>query len=598
MDVLAVALVTTALSFGVGGGSLVRRRVYLTGGLLMAASWGLLVVALRDGPVAHGGRAVLLLCVAAVITLALLCYPRLALRDPVDLVSFGVLGAALISLLLRAGAADVPTERAVREVTVTVAVTAFGLHTWWRLERASPEQRWPLLWMALPAGTTVLGFGVVDFVVPNEAGGTALCLLAALIPPALYLGVTRPRLSDVRGLVARTVVVAAGLATYVAALETAASGLEVLLGRPLSQGGLVCLAAVCALLVAPVNRLLRAVVDELLFGRRPDPLRAASQVVEGLGDDPAAALATIRAALVLPYAAARLVPSSGAAPVVLAASGEPGPSLRGVQMAWPGDGTAELVVGLRAGDLHLTDTDEQVLRLVAPLLAQTLQARAVAAELKSSREATVRALEDERRRLRRDLHDGLGPRLSGIAFTADAARNTIRSDPAAAEALLVTARAEADTAMGEIRQLVYGMRPPALDELGLVPALRQHAATLRTADDQPLVVSVTATDVPRVPAAWESATYRIVAGALDNAARHSGSTRADVLLAISDGDLLVEVRDPGRVETARPGPRWQPGVGITSMRERTSELGGTLTAGPDGRGWVVRCVLPLPADVT
>jgi len=596
MDALALALTVTALSFGIGGAALVRRRVYLTGGLLVAAAGLLLVGAYRDEPVTQGSRAVLLLCVVAVMALALLCYPRLSLRDPVDLVSFGAVAAALVSLLLGASAVDVPTARTVRVVTVTVAVTVLGLHTWWRLERSTPELRWPLLWMALPAGTTVFAFGVVVFVVPNVAGGAALCLLAALIPPALYLGVTRPRLSDVRGLVAGTVVVAGGLATYVAAFETAASGLEVLRGTPLSQGGLACVAAVCALLLAPVNRLLRVVVDELLFGRRPDPLRAAYQVVEGLGDDPAAALATIRAALVLPYAAAQTISSTDGSPVVLAASGDPGASLRSVPMPWNDDGTAELVVGLRAGDLQLSSADEQVLRLVAPLLAQTLRARAVAAEQKMSREATVRALEEERRRLRRDLHDGLGPRLSGIAFSADAARNTVRSDPGVAESLLVTVRSEAATAMAEIRQLVYGMRPPALDELGLVPALRQHAATLRTADDHPLTVTFAAADVPPVPAAWESAAYRIVTGALDNAARHSGSDRAEVLLATSDGSLLVEVRDPGCADAVNSRPAWQPGVGIASMRERTAELGGTLVAGPDAHGWLIRCVLPLPVD--
>ena len=88
------------------------------------------------------------------------------------------------------------------------------------------------------------------------------------------------------------------------------------------------------------------------------------------------------------------------------------------------------------------------------------------------------ALEEERRRLRRDLHDGLGPRLSGIAFTSDAARNLLRTDPDAADALLPL-RAETTTAIDEIRQLVYAMRPPALDELGLVPALRQQATGLR-----------------------------------------------------------------------------------------------------------------------
>ena len=89
----------------------------------------------------------------------------------------------------------------------------------------------------------------------------------------------------------------------------------------------------------------------------------------------------------------------------------------------------EIVVGLRAGDLTLAQSDADVLRIVAPLLAQTLRAQALARDLQASRNAAITAIEEERRRLRRDLHDGLGPTLSGVAFSADAARNQLVGDP-------------------------------------------------------------------------------------------------------------------------------------------------------------------------
>ena len=186
-------------------------------------------------------------------------------------------------------------------------------------------------------------------------------------------------------------------------------------------------------------------------------------------------------------------------------------------------------MGLRPGDLTLSRDDEHVLALTAPLLAQTLRAQALAAEVRESRGQTVAALEEERRRLRRDLHDGLGPRLSGIAFTSDAARNLLRTDPTEAERLLRDLRAETVTAIEEIRQLVYAMRPPALDELGLVPALRQQASGLRRSDGTPLTVTLTApADLPALPAAVEVAAYRIVMEALANVARHTSATSADV----------------------------------------------------------------------
>ncbi|WP_442940260.1 sensor histidine kinase [Nocardioides sp. B-3] len=209
---------------------------------------------------------------------------------------------------------------------------------------------------------------------------------------------------------------------------------------------------------------------------------------------------------------------------------------------------------------------------------------ALTADVQTSRERTVTALEEERRRLRRDLHDGLGPRLSGIAFTSDAVRNTLRDDPDQAEALLRTLRAETSSAIGEIRQLVYGMRPPALDEIGLVPALRQQADQLRTPDGRPLRVTLDVDGLPAPAAAVEVAAYRITVEALTNSARHSGSEEATASLLVRDGTLVIEVRDAGE-----PGAPWQAGVGLASMRERAAELGGTLSIGEGG----VRAVLPL-----
>jgi signal transduction histidine kinase len=247
------------------------------------------------------------------------------------------------------------------------------------------------------------------------------------------------------------------------------------------------------------------------------------------------------------------------------------------------------VVGLRPGDLSFSPGDEQVLRLTVPLLAQTLRARALAEDLIESRGQTITAVEEERRRLRRELHDGLGPRLSGVAFTSDAARNLIRTDPAAAEAMVSQLRADTVTAIEEIRRMVYAMRPPALDELGLVPALRQQAVGLRNRDGASVSVEVTAPKaIPDLPAAVEVAAYRIVTEALTNVARHSTSATATVRLLPDADGLHLEITDRG----GRNGA-WRPGVGMSSMRERAAELGGTLEAGPGPGGGRVAALLPL-----
>ncbi|MEO6999643.1 MAG: histidine kinase, partial [Terracoccus sp.] len=254
-----------------------------------------------------------------------------------------------------------------------------------------------------------------------------------------------------------------------------------------------------------------------------------------------------------------------------------------------GGARAEMVVGLRPGDLSLSAGDEHALRIVAPLLVQTLRARALADDLRASRGQAIAAIEEERRRLRRDLHDGLGPTLSGIAFTADAARNTLRSQPDSADLLLRGLRADAVAAVAEIRRLVYDMRPPALDELGLVLALKQRAARVETPSGEAVRLNISAPDrMPDLPAAVETAAYRISLEALTNAARHSGSDTASLRILVDDDCLHISVQDAGT--SRRP---WPLGVGLTSMRERAAEVGGTLTVTPSDHGARVEATLPL-----
>lgn len=248
-----------------------------------------------------------------------------------------------------------------------------------------------------------------------------------------------------------------------------------------------------------------------------------------------------------------------------------------------------MVVGLRAGDLRLAPSDEHVLRIVAPLLAQTIRARALAEDLRASRGQAIAAIEEEHRRLRRDLHDGLGPTLTGVAFATDAARNKLRDDPAEAAALLTRLRSDTSDAIAEVRRLVEGLRPPALDELGLVAAVTQQARHMHTAAGIPLTVTVDAPDpMPGLPAAAEVAAYRIVVEALTNVARHSGSATAHVVLGLADGGLTITVDGSGV-----GGAAWTPGTGMSSMRERAEQVGGRLSAGARPDGGRVEAVLPL-----
>ncbi|QBF46753.1 sensor histidine kinase [Janibacter limosus] len=584
---VTMAMVMLAVSL-IGSGTAMLRlgRARVAGGVLVLTGAGLLVACVLESTgLAEGARIALFATALLLAPLAVVAYPRFDVRSPVEFV--------VLIVVIAAGAmgALVAVRTSVQQAMVLIILLALIGLVWWRLEHAVGPDRWALSWCALGAGSGVLGAGVASFAAPNVSGAVLAVVLLCLVGPAMYVGAVHPDLVDVRGVAVHVVVAVTASVGYVAAFVGLAAFLELLAGGQPSVGVLGIIGAGLAATFQPARQLLRGVIDELLFGSRPDPLGVAGEVADQVGDDPLRALHVIRHAMVLPYVAVRM---NGA---VVAESGTEVMHTRVLALgtahaAQAGSTHSELVVGLRPGDLGMSPADEQVLHLVVPLLAQTLRARGLAADLQSSREQTITGIEEERRRLRRDLHDGMGPRLSGIAFIADAALNSVRTDPTAAEGHLRFLRTETVGVIEDIRDLVYAMRPPALDELGLVPAIRQHASTLRSPDGAGIEVSVWADACAPLTAAAEVAAYRIVVEALANVARHSGASAASVRLTWAVEGVVIEVRDNGG-----PGSTWTSGIGLASMRERAAELGGTLLARPDSSGGVVIATLPRGPSV-
>lgn len=214
-------------------------------------------------------------------------------------------------------------------------------------------------------------------------------------------------------------------------------------------------------------------------------------------------------------------------------------------------------------------------------------------DLQHSRGRLITAREEERRRLRRDLHDGLGPMLGSLSLKLDVACDLLAADPAAARALLRDLKAQTQTAIADIRQLVYALRPPALDDLGLVAALRVEADRYESGS---LRITVAAPDrLPPLPAAVEVAAYRIAQEALTNVVRHAGARACTIRLAVDTGALQLEVVDDGRGFPANV----RTGVGLTSMRERALELGGACVVAQRAEGGTyVRASLPLLAGMS
>jgi signal transduction histidine kinase len=244
---------------------------------------------------------------------------------------------------------------------------------------------------------------------------------------------------------------------------------------------------------------------------------------------------------------------------------------------------------VRSGEDALGAADRQVLEVLAAPVAVAVHAVLLSQELQRSRERLVAAREEERRRLRRDLHDGLGPILTAVTLKADAARSVLGSAPERADGLLAELRGDAKQAIGDLRRVVEDLRPASLDELGLLGALGEQVD--RFARQGFSVTLNTLRVLPVLPAAVEVATYRIITEALTNIARHAHAHQVTITLAIN-GELCLEVQDDG-VSSNPNGDGWRPGVGLVSMADRAAEVGGTLRAGPTSTGGRVQAKLPL-----
>ena len=247
----------------------------------------------------------------------------------------------------------------------------------------------------------------------------------------------------------------------------------------------------------------------------------------------------------------------------------------------------QLIVAPRALNQTFTPAEQRLLTDLARQAGLAAHAVQLTADLQRSRERLVTTREEERRRLRRDLHDGVGPMLAALSLKVGMLRHVIPSDPDAAIVQATELRDQIRGVIADIRRTVYDLRPPALDELGLVQALREQAAQYAA---QGLYVTVeTPEPMPTLSAAVEVAVYRISLEALTNVTRHAEARHCRVRVIVQD-ELQLEISDDGRglAENQRSG------VGLMSMRERATELGGsfTLESQPNA-GTVIRVVLPL-----
>lgn len=453
-----------------------------------------------------------------------------------------------------------------------------------RFHRSSGVEREQLKWVVYTTLALFLVFGLASALAPfflSEPDATELSILLTDlfilgIAVSVTIAIRRHRLYDIDLVVSRTLVYGALTAAVIGVYLLIVGGLGVLLQARGSLALSLLGVGLVAIVVQPARDRLQQAVNRLMYGERDDPYTALARLGRRLEGTlaPEAVLPTIvetvAQTLKLPYAAIALASSTEAAGVepIIAAYGAPAADPLRLPLVYQAETIGALIAGPRAGE-SFSAADRRLLEALARQAGAAVHAVQLTAALRRSREQLVTAREEERRRLRRDLHDGLGSQFAGLHLRADTLRGLIVKDPAAAQAVAAELRDEIRTAVADIRRLVYELRPPALDELGLAGALRALAA--QHTSPSGLQVTIQAPEpLPPLPAAVEVAAYRIAQEALTNVVRHAEAHLCAIRLELN-GHLRLEVSDDG-VGFQRQG---RSGVGLHSMRERAEELGGT-----------------------
>src|SRR5215216_3688706 len=440
----------------------------------------------------------------------------------------------------------------VGETLLLTSILAALFSLFVRLHRAWGDERQQLKWFLYAVVPAVVGFSfillsyiIVDFtelvfINPFEPFGGEIfwsihyvpVFSVLFVPIFTYIAIVRDRLYDIDVVINRTLVYGALSACVVGIYVLTIVALGALFQAQGNLGVSLVATGLVAVLFQPLRGRLQRGVNRLMYGERDDPYA----VVSRLGRRLEAALAPetvlptivgiVREALKLPYAAILLEEGEGYRSA--ASYGSPRGESETLPLVYQREEIGQLVLSPRAPGEGFSDADRDLLEDLARQAEVAVHAVRLTADLQSSRERLVATREEERRRLRRDLHDGIGPTLTGLALQLNAVRKLVRGKPADAEETLERLERRTEDTLAEMRRLIYGLRPPALDDLGLIPSIYQQAQSqgmvdlpVGTRTDERLengpVFSMEAPDeLLPLPAAVEVACYRIVQEALTN----------------------------------------------------------------------------------
>jgi signal transduction histidine kinase len=483
---------------------------------------------------------------------------------------------------------------------ISVMLTGIGAQVY-RFRRVSdPIQRQQTKWVVFSLVATVLlltatagllSFSSLSSLFEKLIEMMLVNIAFLIIPLAIGFSILRYRLWDIDLIISRTLIWGLLTCLVIGIYLMIVGGLGTLIQARQSFIPPMIAAGVIALLFHPLQHRVRRGANRLIYGQRDEPYTVLSQLGKRLEmtlspeDVLPTIVETIAQTLKLPYVAITL--EKGHEISLAAAIGNPVEEMLALPLTYQGESIGQLVCGARSSGETFNAEERRLLQGIASQAVVALHAVELHRDLQSSRERLVVAREEERRRIRRDLHDGLGPALASQNLRIGSARSILERDPIAAEAMLQKIERENTAALEEIRRLVYNLRPPALDELGLLRAIQQNAPRLPGLD----ITFELPAELPELSAAVEVAVYRIVQEALLNIVNHSGATNASVQLSIAS-ELRLTISDNGH---GMPSNH-KTGVGLLSMRERAEELGGSFIINSNNESATVIVVrLPMRA---
>ena len=473
-----------------------------------------------------------------------------------------------------------------------------------RLRNSSGDVRQQIKWLTFPVGLVGIFFLLFTIGIVVRASeviqGAILAFgqfAVAGIVIAIAFAIFKYHLYDIDIIINRTLVYGALTVSVVLIYILIVGGLGTFFQAQDNLVIALLATGMVAVLFQPLREWLQRRVNKLIYGERDDPIEALSrlgkQMELALSSDQVLPMLvkTIAQTLKLPFVG---ITSKGQRDITF---GQESDNPVSFPFTFQGETTGVLLASPRSPSETFSSAETRLLQNLARQAGAAVRNAQLTADLQRSRQNIITAREEERHRLRRDLHDGIGPTMAGLTLKLDAAKDLVLSGLESGQTkeleeavqLLDELKVQTQETVQNIRHIVHALRPPSLDVLGLIPALQAHFGQVVSPRSLAIQMNTSPPDFPRLSAAVEVAVYRIILEAVTNVIHHAGAGTCDVLLAIENGDLKIEIKDNG---VGLP-KGYNRGIGLDSMRERADELGGRLELSSSSQGTRVYAQIPI-----